>query len=357
MLTDTDTPDVLDRLRTANLVPDDDPAPPLAPVLRRLDTSRRPRPWRSAPRRFAMLAGAAAVAAVGVSVVAASGPSRHGGAAPLGVLQVAAARAEANAGATRFSGYVAETVLDLKGVTDRTWKVIRPVSDTEFEGRLEKPHRAPTPEQERMARELAEANKGRFVQTDGRHTSRREGDQIREIYSWQRPYGTIFNGGLAPGEQPARVPTDPTAAANTVAALAAGEMPANIEKSYAGLLEDAAPFPLGRALNYAEDVLTAPRVSPDVRAAVYRALSGVAGITVDDHATDPAGRSAAALTAQLDKGPAHTRVELLFDPDSALVLAERVVFTADAGADDHRPKGEPPYGEGTQVTTYRYDEG
>jgi hypothetical protein len=134
-------------------------------------------------------------------------------------------------------------------------------------------------------------------------------------------------------------------------------MPADIEKGYAELLEDAAPFALGRALNYAEDVLTAPRVSPDVRAAVYRALSRVGGITVDNHATDPAGRSAAALSAQIDNGLTHTRVELLFDPDSARVLAERVVVTVDAGANNHRPKGEPPYGEGTQVTTYRYDEG
>jgi hypothetical protein len=101
---DTDTPDVLDRLRTANLVPGDDPAPPLAPVLRRIATSRSPQSWRPAPRRLAMLTGAAAVVAIAVSVVAASGPTQHGGSAPLGVLQVAAARAEANAGATRFSG-------------------------------------------------------------------------------------------------------------------------------------------------------------------------------------------------------------------------------------------------------------
>ena len=303
-----------------------------------------------------MLAGTATVAAIAVSVVGASGPPQPGGSPPLGVLQAAAARAEANAGATRFSGYVAETVVDVTGLTERSWKVIRPISDTAFEGRLETLHRAPTPEQERQDRELAESNQGKFIHSDGRHTSRREGNQIREIYRWQRPYGTIFNGALGPGEQPARVPTDPTVAANTVAALAAGESPADIEKTYADLLEDAAPFPLGRALNYAEDVLTAPRVSPDVRAAIYRALSRVAGITVDDHATDPAGRPAAALRAQIDNGPTHTRVELLFDPDSALVLAERIVFTVDVGANDHRPNGEPPYGEGTQVTTYRYDE-
>ena len=46
-------------------------------------------------------------------------------------------------------------------------------------------------------------------------------------------------------------------------------------------------------------------------------------------------------------------MERFFDPDSAHVLAERVVFTADPGANDHQPEREPPYGEGAQVTTYR----
>lgn len=74
-----------------------------------------------------------------------------------------------------------------------------------------------------------------------------------------------------------------------------------IDKGFADLLREAAPFALGRALNYAEDVLTAPRVSPGV------------------------------------------------------LLAERVTFTLDPAANDHQSAGEPPYGEGSQVTTYRYD--
>jgi hypothetical protein len=340
--------DVLDRLRAANLVPHDDPTPSLAPVLRRIATPRATRTRRPAARRIAMLAGAAAAAAIAVAIVAASGPSRPGGSAPLGVLQVAAASAQANARAAQFSGYVAETAVRIHApgvpaTTERSWRTIKPISDTEFEGRLES----------------VSSRSGQsppLSSGDGAQVTRRRVDgQERVGVSWRRPYGTIFNGAVAPGEQPARVPSDPTEAANAVAALAAGTMPGDIDKGFADLLRESAPFALGRTLNYAEDVLTAPRVSPDVRAAVYRALSKVDGIRVDDNATDPAGRPASALIAQIDDKPEHTQVALLFDPDSARVLAERVTFTVDPSANDHRPAGDGPYGEGSQVTTYHYD--
>jgi hypothetical protein len=116
----------------------------------------------------------------------------------------------------------------------------------------------------------------------------------------------------------------------------------------ADLLEDSADNGTERALNYAVDVLTAPRVSPDVRAAVYAALGRLTDVRVDPHATDPLGRPAVALTTEIEHGPTHTRFEMLFDPATARVLGERHVYTVDPGAD-------PRYAEGSDETSYRYE--
>lgn len=357
------TQDVLDRLRAANIAPEDE-APPFAHTRRRIAAPRRRRAPGVRTRRVGMLGMAAAAAAIAVTVLAASGPSQRSS-APLGVLQAAAATAQANPEAARFSGFVAETTANLgatsetKASVERTWKVVRPLSDTEFEGRLELLHPKPTPEQERMMRKLAKMNKGKVIHTDGVHTSRPEGDQIREIYTWNRPYGTLFSGALGPGEKPSPVPTDPAVAAQVVAAYGTGTAPADLDPAAAHLVDDAVGKggSTAKALTYAEMVLTAPRVNPDVRAAVYQAIAKLPGVRIEPHATDPLGRPAAAVISEIRYPPSTTRSEMLIDPDSARVLAHRYVSKLDPGANDHRAKGEPPYSESSEVTTYRYDEG
>jgi hypothetical protein len=351
----TETPDVLERLRAANLAPGDDPAPAWETTRRRLVA-----PPRRRPRRVILVGATAATIALAASFVISSGssPEHH---APLGVLQAAAATAAINPPAARFSGYTAETRVDLHatsespGTAETSWKVVRPVSATEFEGRLEvlRPIRhTPIPPGPRAR-----------VTPGVRHSSQREGDQIRDTMSWRQPYGTLFQGVPAffgPGaenEPPVTVPTDPLEAATAVAAWAAGRVPAGVHPRLADLIRESGRSPIAEALNYAEDVLTAPRVSPAVRAAVYQALGRLAEVRVASGTTDPLGRPAAALIAEDDDGPTHTRAELLIDPKSSRVLAQRSVFTVNPGANEHRPAGEPPYGEGSQQTTYRYGDG
>ena len=283
------------------------------------------------------------------------------------MLQAAAATAKANPPAARFAGYTAETTVTIKGTseiegsTERSWTIIRPVSDTEFEGQFVTVRPAPSPEERRMAEEVAKSNAKRGTpafSTDGTTTTEREGEQVRQTISWRRPYGTLFWGALGAGEQPAPVPTDPQQARRAVASWATGKPPAGGPAALADLLQDS----VGNgdhtqlALSYARMVLTAPRVAPDVRAAVYEALADVPGVRIDPHATDGLGRPAAAIITETTHGPSITRAELLIDPAAARVLAERVVFTVEPGANAHRSPGEGPYGEGSQETTYRYQD-
>ena len=318
------------------------------------------------PLRTITLAGVAAVSMVAASLAIVSGSSEPGGSAPLGVLQAAAATARANPPAARFAGYVAETTVTIKGTaeikasTERSWTIIRPVSDTEFEGQFVTVRPAPSAQERRLAEEAAESNSRNGtapISTDGTTTTRREGDQVRETTSWRRPYGTLFWGALGAGEQPAPVPTDPQQARRAVASWATGKPPAGDPAAIADLLEDS----VGNgdrtqlALSYARMVLTAPRVAPDVRAAVYEALGEVPGVRIDPDATDGLGRPAAAIITETTHGPSITRAQLLIEPSTARVLAERVVFTVEPGANADRAPGEGPYAEGSQETTYRYD--
>ncbi len=358
-MTVTENRDPLDELLAANIEPGPDQPPPFAHTLRRIEaagTRRRRRPFRTLA-----LAGVGAVALVAASLAIVSGSSEQGGSAPLGVLQAAAATAKANPPAARFSGFVAETTVTIKGTaeikasTERSWKVVRPVSDTEFEGQLVTLRPAPSPEERRLAEEAAESNRKNGttpISTDGTTTTEREGDQVRQTITWRRPYGTLFSGALAPGEQPAPVPTDPVQARRAVASWATGTPPAGGNAGLANLLQES----VGNgdrtqlALSYARMVLTAPRVAPDVRAAVYEALAGLPGVRVERRATD-----AAAIITETTHGPSITRAELLIDPSTARVLAERVVFTVEPGANANRSPNEGPYAEGSQETTYRYD--
>jgi hypothetical protein len=359
----TETPDLLDRLRAANIVPDDDPAPPWEQTRQQLVSAPAANggaSWR--PRRVLLVGGTVATIAVTASLVVNSGSSRPDGMSPVGVLEAAAATAAKNPPSARFSGYTAETRVEVRatsewpGTVQRTWKVVRPVSSTEFEGRIESLRPVPNAPAERPPGPQP------TVLDDGvQRFLRREGDQIRLIMRWRQPYGTMFQGVPAffdPGstERPVEVPTDPEEAAAAVASWAAGRVPEGAHPQLADLIREAGRSPIAEALSYAQDVLTAPRVSPDVRAAVYEALSRLAGVRVDPDATDALGRPAAALIAEDHDGPTHTRSELLIDPETSRVLGERHVFTVDPGANARRPAGEPPYGEGSQETTYRYDD-
>lgn len=384
----TERNDPLQRLLEANIEPGPDERPPLTETLARIEaanrsgharrvgvatTSVRDRRWR--PRRTVVLAGLSVLVVVAGSTAIVSGPSESGRSSPLGVLQAAAASAKADAPSTRFSGYVAETVErsnvadptatrsstgeDGGGNVTRTWKIVRRVSDSEFEGQLVSLWPAPSAAAKRRTREMEQANAKRPQPvTDAVTTSRREGDQIRSTSTWRRPYGTLFSGALRPGERPAPVPSDPEQARRAVASWATGTPPADGDAGEAELLEDAYGKGDGTqlALGYALSVLTAPRVAPEVRAAVYEALAEVPNVRIDPHATDRLGRSAAAILTETVRGPTTTRTELLIDPDAARVLAERYVSTVRPGANEDRPPNEPPFSEGSAETTYRYQD-
>ena len=347
--------DPLDELLAANIEPGPDQAPPLSETLRRIEV-RRGRRRRHHGRL--VLAGASVFAAVAASLVVAS---QQGGSSSLGVLQAAAATAKADPPAARFTGFEAETTVkidassEIEASIEHSWKIVRPLSDTEFEGQLVSLSPAPSPALEKRLREANQGGGG-VVVTDGTVTTERVGDQVRRTSSWRRPYGTLFSGALAPGEKPARVPTDPQKAREAVASWATGQAPAGEEPSLGNLLRES----VGNddhtqlALSYARMVLTAPRVAPDVRAAVYEALAKVPGVRIEPHATDSLGRPAAALITQTEHGPSSTRAELLIDPSTAQVLADRAVFTVRPGANAHRPPNTGPYSEGSQETTYTY---
>jgi hypothetical protein len=338
--------DLLERLQTANIAPEEDP-----PAWE--DTRRRLTPPRRRRRRMLVLAGAVGAAAVAATFAVDSGDAPRR--APLGVLEAAAATAATN---PVFSGYTAETRLDIRipdgpGTHDTSWTIVRPVSDTEYEARQESLR--PVPKEP-----LPPGGTPPVPELEGvDRTSRLEGDQIRDIERWRQPYGTMYQlipAFFGPGSThgPVLVPTDPDAVAAAVAAWAAGRVPAGAHPEEVLLLEDAGRSPIARALIYAGNVLTAPRVSSQVRSAVFRALSRVPGMRVDPDARDGLGRPAAALMAEDSDGQSRTRSELLIDRETSRILAERHVFTPEPGVNENRGKDEPPVGEGSQETTYRY---
>ena len=346
----TETPDLLDRLQAVNPAAGDDPAPAWEDTRRRLAPAPRTL-WR--PRRVLVLGAAvAAVAVTATFIVDSSDAPRR---APLGVIEAAAATAATDA---RFSGYTAETHVDIRtpdgpGTDETSWTIVRPVSSTEYEARQESLRPVP--------KKPVELPPGAAIPTlEGvERFERREGDQIRDITRWRQPYGTMYQGIPAffpPGsKEPAvPVPTDPDVAAAAVAAWAADRVPDGLHPEMASLIQEAGRSPIARTLIYAGNVLTAPRVDPDVRSAVYRALSRVAAVKVDPTAKDRFGRPGAALVAEDTDGKSRTRSELLIDPATSRILAERHIFTPEPGVNENRGKNEPPYGEGSQETTYRY---
>jgi hypothetical protein len=149
------------------------------------------------------------------------------------------------------------------------------------------------------------------------------------------------------------VPTRPQDARAAVLAWAAGRPPADSAPSETALLRDAYGTEDGTqlALGYASGVLTAPRVAPAVRAAVFAALAEVPGVRVQPRAIDPDGRPAAALTSRSTRGGSVSRFELLVDPETSRVLGTREHYTpssADGSADEANDAG------GTGESVYHY---
>ena len=319
--------DILDRLRAADIVADPDEAPPFAETALRIAELRAAPKAKPRRRRRLIPLAVTATAALAASLAIVNGSSDDHRAAPFGVLQAAAATAGSSSADGIFSGYVKDTriqidaVEDVRAQTSLLRETIRPVSPTEYEAGMAAVKSHPATAQ-------------------------------------RQPFGTLYTGPLPAGGRPAPAPTSPEEVRAAIASWAAAKPPAGGDAGVAQLLQDAYSRTDGTqlALGYAELVLTAPRVAPDVRAAVYDALRTVPGVHIDPSATDPAGRPAAALISESHHGPTGTRHELLIDPQTSRVLGSRDQFTVAAGANEHRPANEPPYGTGSQQTTYRYDD-
>ncbi|ADP79190.1 CU044_5270 family protein [Pseudofrankia inefficax] len=83
----------------------------------------------------------------------------------------------------------------------------------------------------------------------------------------------------------------------------------------------------GEALVFIADVMRCGFVPADLRAAFFRAATGIPGVTVTDHAANLAGRTGVAVGR--DEG-GDTRQEMIFDPATGEFIGEReVVLNAD----------------------------
>jgi hypothetical protein len=91
----------------------------------------------------------------------------------------------------------------------------------------------------------------------------------------------------------------------------------------------------------ASALVTDMPVTPRVRAAAFRVLAELPGVSVHTHARDPLGRAGLAVSMRLpagnDKPPGHQEVRLLIDPDTWTGLAvESRILTPDV----ERPRAE-----------------
>ncbi|WP_052710747.1 CU044_5270 family protein [Pseudofrankia sp. DC12] len=83
----------------------------------------------------------------------------------------------------------------------------------------------------------------------------------------------------------------------------------------------------GEALVFIADVMRCGFVPADLRAAFFRAATGIPGVTVTDHAANLAGRTGVAVGRDEGGG---TRQEMIFDPATGQFIGEReVVLNAD----------------------------
>jgi hypothetical protein len=356
------TTDLLDRVRAADIATDRDERPAFDAVLARIAADaagerptggpvvRRPRPGRMIP------VGVLATGALTAGLVVVLGTSDDGTLPRIGVLRAAADTAAADPAAGRFSGYVRdeETRLDVgsspPGPVIRTRTTVRRASATAYDGSIDQvalnrprrttPRRSVTP---------AKGDRPRVARTV-------RGGRIQVRTTWRRPYGTIFSGALLPGERPTETPTDPTEARRAVASWATRTAPAGGDPAQAKHLKDAYGTDDGTqlALGYATEVLTAPRVAPGVRSAVFDALADVPGVRVDAHATDPAGRPAAALSSVSRRGPSVARYVLYIDPGTARVLGSRDRYAPTDPARGRRVAGRPYVSTSERTTVVHY---
>jgi hypothetical protein len=79
----------------------------------------------------------------------------------------------------------------------------------------------------------------------------------------------------------------------------------------------------------ADDMLWSALVPPTLRSALYQVLAGRSGYTVDQHATDPSGRPAVAMTHTTTVGGTPEAEVTYEDPQTGAVLAQRWTVGSD----------------------------
>lgn len=74
------------------------------------------------------------------------------------------------------------------------------------------------------------------------------------------------------------------------------------------------------------DLLRETLAPPDLRAALFRVAARIPGVELIGEVTDPAGRKGTAVARTSDDVGFLERIELIFDPDTSELLAEREVL-------------------------------
>ena len=282
----TETPDLLERLQAVNPAAGDDPAPAWEDTRRRLAPAPRTT-WR--PRRVLVLGGAVAAMAVAATFIVDSGETPRR--APLGSSRrppPRPRRTRASPG-TRPRRASPSTLRAPAGPTRRAGRSCA---------------RSPTPSTRRARSPCGPCRRSRSSCRPGPPSSRaRRRGAVRAARRRPDPRHHALapavrddvpghSGLLPPGQQGAARagPDRPGRGRRHRRRRAAHRVPAGLHPEMASLIQEAGRSPIARTLIYAGNVLTAPRVSPDVRSAVYTALSRVAAVKVDPTAKDAFGR-------------------------------------------------------------------
>jgi hypothetical protein len=85
------------------------------------------------------------------------------------------------------------------------------------------------------------------------------------------------------------------------------------------------------------DLLRETVAPPELRAALYEVAARIPGIELVGQVTDPAGRRGVAVAVESDYSGALTRQELIFDPETSEMWAERQVLLEEATWVDVQP--------------------
>jgi hypothetical protein len=99
------------------------------------------------------------------------------------------------------------------------------------------------------------------------------------------------------------------------AALDHGSLPASAAPSSATVRDD-------DVYEAASDLLRSPLVQPALRSALYEVLATTSGVSVDSHATDPAGRPAIAMSRSYTQNGAQLQSITYENPTTGAVLAQ-----------------------------------